>query len=106
VVCYAVEEKIVHLFSTSLSRETRKKKMNAFDTLQTLFSQDLSELHQLRKRGWHILPTTRTVKEEHLGRCCYLAEEFLTATELGVLKQKLGLDKREWDAFKAKISGQ
>ncbi len=80
--------------------------METFDTLQTLFSHDLSELHQLRKRGWHILPTTRSVKEEHLGRCCYLAEEFLSSADLRALKRKVGLDEREWQAYKAKISGQ
>ncbi len=80
--------------------------MDTFDTLQALFSHDLSELHQLRKRGWSILPTTRTVKEEHLGRYCYLAEEFLSSADLCALKHKIGLDEREWLAYKAKISRQ
>ncbi len=80
--------------------------METFDTLQALFSRDLSELRQLRKRGWHILPTTRSVKEEHLGRCCYLAEEFLSSADLRSLKQQFGLDEQEWQAYKAKISGQ
>lgn len=80
--------------------------MSTFDTLQALFSQDLSELHQLRKRGWHILPTTRTVKEEHLGRCCYLAEEFLSSAELRQLKQEVGLNEQQWRAYKAKVSAQ
>jgi hypothetical protein len=84
----------------------REKKMNAFETLQTLFLHDLSELQQIQKRGWFMLPMTRVVKEEHLGRCCYLAEEFLTPADLGVLKQKLGLDERQWQAYKTKISGQ
>ncbi|MDQ2907041.1 MAG: hypothetical protein M3Y81_26315 [Chloroflexota bacterium] len=80
--------------------------METFDTLQTLFSHDLSKLHQLRRRGWHILPTTRSLKEEHLGRCCYLAEEFLSSADLRSLKQQVGLDEQEWQAYKAKISGQ
>lgn len=80
--------------------------MDIFDALQALFSRDLSELQQIRKRGWRVLPTTRTVKEEHLGRCCYLAEEFLTSNDLCALKQKLGLDEREWHAYKTKVSGQ
>jgi hypothetical protein len=80
--------------------------MNTFDTLQTLFLHDLQELHQLRKRGWRILPMTRVVKEEHLGRCCYLAEEFLNSADLSELKQELGLDEQQWRFLKAKVSGQ
>ncbi len=80
--------------------------MNTFDTLQALFSHDLSELQQFRKRGWRVLPMTRVVKEEHLGRCCYLAEEFLSTAELCALKKEIGLDERQWRAYKSKISGQ
>ena len=80
--------------------------MNTFVTLQTLFLHDLQELHQLRKRGWRILPMTRVVKEEHLGRCCYLAEEFLNSADLHILKQQVGLDERQWRAYKTKISRQ
>ncbi len=80
--------------------------MNAFETLQNLFLHDLRELSQLQKRGWRVLPTTRIVKEEHLGRCCYLAEEFLSPTDLSTLKHEVGLDERQWRAYKAKISAQ
>lgn len=80
--------------------------MNTFDTLQALFLHDLQELQQLRKRGWRVLPTTRVVKEEHLGRCCYLAEEFLSSADLCTLKHQVGLDEQQWHAYKAKISGQ
>jgi hypothetical protein len=80
--------------------------MNTFDSLQTLFLHDLRELHQLRKRGWRVLPMTRVVKEEHLGRCCYLAEEFLSSADLGALKHELGLDEQQWHAYKAKVSRQ
>ena len=79
--------------------------MTTFETLQTLFLQDLQELRQLQKRGWLVLPMTRMVKEEHLGRCCFLAEEFLTPTDLRTLKQKVGLDERQWRAYKTKVSG-
>ena len=82
-------------------------KMNTFDTLQALFSHDLSELQQFRKRGWwRVLSMTRVVKEEHLGRCCYLAEEFLDSADLRTLKQQVGLDERQWSAYKTKISRQ
>jgi hypothetical protein len=80
--------------------------MNTFDNLQALFVQDLRELHELQKRGWRIMPMSRVVKEEHLGRCCYLAEEFLSAEDLCELKQELGLDEQQWRSYKAKLSGQ
>jgi hypothetical protein len=80
--------------------------MNTFDTLQTLFLRDLRELRQLQKRWWLILPMTRLVKEEHLGRCCYLAEEFLGLDELHALKRELKLNERQWKAYKAKLTEQ
>ena len=80
--------------------------MNTFEALHALFSSDLRELHQIQKRAWRVLPITRTVKEEHLGRCCYLAEEFLSSAELRELKQEVGLDEQQWRAYKAKVSGQ
>ncbi len=80
--------------------------MNIFDSLEALFLQDLRELHQLRKRGWRVLSMTRVVKEEHLGRCCYLAEEFLSSDDLDALKHELGLDEQQWRVYKAKVSGQ
>jgi hypothetical protein len=79
--------------------------MNTFDTLHALLTHDIRELQQIQKRGWRVLPMTRTVKEEHLGRCCYLAEEFLSTNELCALKREVGLDERQWHAYKAKISG-
>ncbi|WP_126556527.1 hypothetical protein [Dictyobacter kobayashii] len=77
---------------------------NTFDMLQNLFSQDLQELQHLRKRGWFVLPMSRIVKEEHIGRCCYLAEEFLSSEELQTLKKDLGLNERQWHTYKTKIS--
>jgi hypothetical protein len=47
----------------------------------------------------------RIVKEEHLGRCCYLAEEMLTPVDLRALKAAVGLNEEEWRKFKQKISG-
>jgi hypothetical protein len=79
--------------------------MSTLETLQTLLSHDLLELRQLQKRSWFVWPMTRVVTEEHLGRCCYLAEEFLNPSELRTLKRKLGLDEQQWHAYKVKISG-
>lgn len=80
--------------------------MNTFEALHALFSCNLRELYQLQKRAWRVLPMTRTVKEEHLGRCCYLAEEFLSSAELHQLKQAVGLNEQQWRAYKAKVSAQ
>ncbi len=80
--------------------------MNTFETLRALLSHDLYELRQIRQRGWRVLPMTRVVKEEHLGRCCYLAEEFLSSTDLRTLKLEVGLDEQQWRSYKEKVSGQ
>ena len=80
--------------------------MSTFDSLQDLFLRDLQELHQLQKRGWRILPMTRVVKEEHLGRCCYLAEEFLSSEDLSTLKQDLEMNEHQWRSYKVKLTGQ
>lgn len=79
--------------------------MDPFDTLQVLFSHDMNELHQLQKRRWFSLSMTRVVKEQHLGRCCYFAEEFLSPTELRAFKQAVGLNEQQWREYKAKVSG-
>ncbi len=79
--------------------------MNTFETLKTLFSQDLHELQLHQKRWWHFMSMTRVVKEEHLGRCCYLAEEFLSPADLYTFKQTVGIDEHQWHAYKAKVSG-
>lgn len=80
--------------------------MTAFETLQALFVADLRELQRLHKRGRFVLPITRVVKEEHLGRCCYLAEEFLSSVDLCALKHEIGLDERQWRTYKARVSAQ
>lgn len=80
--------------------------MNAFESLQALFVADLRALHQIAKRGWLVLPITRAVKEEHLGRCCYLAEEFLSCADLCALKCQVGLDEQQWRRYKARVSAQ
>ena len=79
---------------------------NTLEKLQELFLHDMQELSQLHRRRWHLWPMARIVKEEHLGRCCYLAEEFLTPSDLHMLKQQIGLDERQWRFYKVKVSGQ
>ncbi len=79
--------------------------MNPFETLQALFLQDMSELNQLEKRRWFFLSMTRVVKEQHLGRCCYFAEEFLSPAELRAFKKLVGLNEGQWRDYKLKVSG-
>ena len=79
--------------------------MNPFEMLQELFLQDMSELHRLEKRRWFSLSMTRVVKEQHLGRCCYFAEEFLSPTELCAFKTLVGLNEQQWRDYKLKVSG-
>jgi hypothetical protein len=80
--------------------------INTFKAVEVVFLQALVEVQEIQKRGWRVLPMTRAVKEEQLGRCCYLAEEFLSSSDLYELKVKAKLDERMWRHYKERVSGQ
>ncbi len=76
--------------------------MKTFEELKADLTQDLLELERLAG----IWPSTiekRHVKEQAIGRLCYLAEEDLSPPELGTLKRALGLTDTRWRAFKSKF---
>ena len=79
--------------------------MSSLEQLRNLIGDDLYALHLLYQRRWFVWPMDRVVKEEHLGRCCYLAEEMLSTVDLCALKASVGLNDEEWRKFKLKISG-
>ena len=79
--------------------------MKAYEKLQKQIEEDVQALQALKKRGWLVWPMDRVVKEEHLGRCCYLAEEWLSSEELEVLKERVRLDEGAWRWYKRKVSG-
>ena len=79
---------------------------NTYESVQDLFLRALHDVQEIRKRGWRVLPTTRIVKEEQLGRCCYLAEEFLSSAELRALKEEVKLTERQWRAYKVRVCGR
>ena len=79
--------------------------MTVLEQLQNQLEDDLQALQQLKKHGWLVWPMSRIVKEEHAGRCCYLAEEFLSKEDLRRLKEKLGINEQQWRRFKVKIAG-
>ena len=76
--------------------------VKTFEELKAALTQDLLELERLAG----IWPSTiekRHVKEQAIGRLCYLAEEDLSSPELTTLKRALGLGDTRWRAFKAKF---
>ena len=76
--------------------------MKTFEELKAVLAQELLELERLAG----IWPSTiekRHVKEQAIGRLCYLAEEDLSTLELTTLKRALGLNDTRWRAFKAKF---
>ena len=76
--------------------------MKTLEELKADFTQELLELERLAG----IWPSTiekRHVKEQAIGRLCYLAEEDLSPPELVSLKRALGLNDNRWRAFKAKF---
>jgi hypothetical protein len=79
--------------------------IGSYEHLQQVITTDLHELQSLKKRRWWVWPMERVVKEEHIGRCCYLAEEMLSCADLHALKEEIGLSEQQWRAYKTKISG-
>jgi hypothetical protein len=77
------------------------QKMNTtFESVQMLFLQTLRDVQDMRKRGF---PLRRMLKEQELGRCCYLAEEFLSLAQLRALKNEAKLDDQQWRAYKMRL---
>ena len=76
--------------------------MKTFEELKAVLTQELLELERLTG----IWPSTiekRHVKEQAIGRLCYLAEEDLSPLELNTLKRALGMYDTKWRTFKAKF---
>jgi hypothetical protein len=76
--------------------------MKTFEELKAVLTQELLELQRLAG----IWPSTiekRHVKEQAIGRLCYLAEEDLSQLELGTLKRALGINDTRWRTFKTKF---
>lgn len=76
--------------------------MKSFEELKTLLTQELLELEKLAG-SWPSTIGKRQVKEQEIGRHCYLAEEDLSPPELGTLKKALGITDTRWRAYKAKF---
>jgi hypothetical protein len=76
--------------------------MKTFEELKAVLTQELLELERLAG----IWPSTieqRHVREQAIGRLCYLAEEDLSQLELGTLKRALGINDTRWRSFKTKF---
>ena len=76
--------------------------MKTLEELQTELTQELLELQRLTGI-WPGTVEKRHVKEQAIGRLCYLAEEDLNPPELVSLKRALGINDTRWRAFKAKF---
>lgn len=74
--------------------------MSTLETLQQRMQYDLDRLHRNATLWPPTFPQRRQVVEQHLGRSCHLAEEYLSDADLITLKDLLGLDKRTWSAYK------
>jgi hypothetical protein len=76
--------------------------MKTLEELKAILTQELLELERLAG----IWPSTiekRHVREQAIGRLCFLAEEDLSPPELITLKRALGLNDTRWRAFKTKF---
>jgi hypothetical protein len=80
----------------------KEPSMKTFEELKAVLTQELLELERLAG----IWPSTiekRHLKEQAIGRLCYLAEEDLSQLELNTLKRALGVNDTRWRTFKAKF---
>jgi len=80
----------------------KEQGMKTLEELQAELTPELLELQRLTG----IWPSTiekRHVKEQVIGRLCYLAEEDLSPLELNTLKRALGMNDTKWRTFKAKF---
>ena len=76
--------------------------MKTLEKFKAELTQELLELQRLTG----IWPSTiekRYVKEQVIGRLCYLAKEDLSPLELNTLKRALGINDTRWRTFKAKF---
>jgi hypothetical protein len=76
--------------------------MKTLEELQAELTRELLELQRLTGI-WPGTVEKRHVKEQVIGRLCYLAEEDLSPLELNTLKRALGINDTKWRAFKAKF---
>ena len=76
--------------------------MKTLEELQAELTRELLELQRLTGI-WPGTVEKRHVKEQVIGRLCYLAEEDLSLLELNTLKRALGINDTKWRTFKAKF---
>ena len=76
--------------------------MKTFEELKAVLTKELLELERLAGI-WPGTIEKRHVKEQAIGRLCYLAEEDLSSPELTTLKRALGLNDTRWRVFKGKF---
>lgn len=74
--------------------------MTTLDLLRRQMQRDLDVATQSHGQWTPVFPHMRCVREQKVGQWCYLAEEFLTVADLVKLKDLLGLDTRQWSAYK------
>jgi hypothetical protein len=69
--------------------------MRTFDGFMVVLAESLFEIKRLS-----VASPAYQEKERELGRYCYEAEEYLPATELRLLKGRLGITERAWRKYK------
>jgi hypothetical protein len=76
--------------------------MHIFDEWKAVLTKDFLELKQLK--GWNSSSRMRrSLKEQEIGQHCCQAGESLSDPELALLKKMLGLDEKQWRAYKSKV---
>ncbi len=76
--------------------------MYTLDEWKAVLAKDFRELKQLEGQDASTR-MRRSLKEQEIGQHCCQAGERLGDPDLALLKEALGLDERQWHAYKAKV---
>ena len=76
--------------------------MQTLEEWKAILSSDLLALRRLQG-GDALSRMRRAMKQQEIGQHCCQAGESLGDADLFLLKQALGLDKKAWQSFKAKV---
>jgi hypothetical protein len=80
----------------------RKKMYMTLEEWKAVLVKDLRELQQLSGQDASSRER-RSLKEQEIGQHCCQAGESLGDPDLALLKVTLGLDERQWHAYKSKV---
>jgi hypothetical protein len=87
---------------THLRVHEKEEAVSTLNVWKAVLAKDLLELQQLEGQDASTR-MRRSLKEQAIGQHCCQAGESLGDPDLALLKEALGLDERQWHAYKSKV---